>query len=63
MAAPTVQSACAAAKDAPKPSLGDILKPYAKEKGYGLALYRKDDSFAVYIGTVAGTGEALQIGS
>ncbi|MCR5257858.1 MAG: hypothetical protein K6E40_06840 [Desulfovibrio sp.] len=56
------QSACAAAKGAPKPSLGDILKPYAKEKGYGLALYRKDDSFAVYIGTVAGAGEALQIG-
>ena len=30
--------------------------------GYGLAMYRKDDSFAVYIGTVAGAGEALQIG-
>ena len=56
------QSASAAFKADPKAPLAGILKPYAQEKGYGLAMYRKDDSFAVYIGTVETAGEALQLG-
>ena len=56
------QGACAAFKADPKAPLAGILKPYAKEKGYGLVLLRRDDSFAVYVGTVEAAAEALQIG-
>ncbi len=56
------QGACAAFKADPKTPLAGILKPYAGEKGCGLELLRRDDSFAVHIGTVETAAESLKIG-
>ena len=55
------QRAKAASKANPKAQLGALLKPCAGEKAYGLALFRRDDSFTVYIGTVEDVGRSLKL--
>ncbi|MBR6467209.1 MAG: hypothetical protein IKT16_03530 [Desulfovibrio sp.] len=55
------QRAKEASKANPKAQLGALLKPCAGEKAYGLALFRRDDSFAVYIGTVEDVGRSLKL--
>ena len=55
------KSAGQAGKASPKAPLAALLKPYGKEKAYVLTLF-KDDTLAMYIGTVEGAAELLASG-
>ncbi len=55
------KSAGRAGKASPKAPLGTLLKPFGKEKAYVLTLF-KDDTLAMYIGTVEGAAGMLASG-